>query len=167
MQEGSDLTVEKVNKPVEGVVEFKIEGRSHVPVGTKVANYNSNPPSSGDHWDQPAKNGIYDNRLPDEQLVHNLEHGYVWVSYIPKVQKPEATEGAQIKQSLSDEDKKMLEELVKGDNWKIVMEPREANDSTIALVSWGRVLKMDSFNLDLAREFIKTYRDRGPEKTPE
>lgn len=167
MEEGSDLAVEKVNKPVEGTIEYKVEGRAHVSTGTNVTNYNSNPPSSGDHWGQPAKAGVYENPLPDEQLIHNLEHGYVWISYLPQENRSEATDGAQLKQGLSDDDKKALEEIIKKDDWKIIMAPREANDSTVALAAWGRVLKMDSLNLDKVSEFIRTYRDRGPEKTPE
>lgn len=167
MEEGSDLAIEKVNKPVEGTVDYKVEGRHHVPTGTKVTNYNSNPPNSGDHWDQPAKAGVYENTLPDEQVVHNLEHGYIWISYLPQVNKSEATDGAQLKQGLSDEERKALEEIIKKDDWKILMAPREANDSVIALAAWGRVMKLDSLDLEKVKEFIKTYRDRGPEKTPE
>lgn len=167
MGEGSELAVEKVDKPVEGTVDYTVEGRAHVPTGTNVTNYNSNPPNSGDHWAQPADNGIYENPLPDEQLVHNLEHGYIWISYLPQVDRPEATDGASVKQGLSDEERKAIEDLVKKDDWKIIMAPREANESTIALAAWGRVLKMDSVNLDKVSEFIRIYRDRGPEKTPE
>lgn len=166
MEEGTDLAIEKVSKPVEGTVEYKIESRKHVASGTHVANYNSNPPSSGDHWDQPAKAGVYENEQPDEQLVHNLEHGYIWISYLPKLEQSEATDSAQLKQGISDEDKKALEDLVKNDDWKMILAPRRANDSLIALSAWGRVLKMDSLNLDKIREFIRVYRNRGPEKTP-
>lgn len=167
MEEGTDLKVEKVDKPVEGTVEYKVESRHHVPTGTNVTNYNSNPPNSGDHWEQSVKNGVYEDELPDEQIVHSLEHGYVWISYLLQDKNSEATDGAQLIKGLSDDDKKALEGLVRQDDWKILMAPREANDSTIALVVWGRVLKMDSLNLDQVGDFIKTYRDRGPEKTPE
>lgn len=166
MEEGTDLSIEKVSKQVEGTVEYKIEGRGHVPAGTSVSNYNSNPPSSGDHWDQPAKNGVYENEQPDEQLVHNLEHGYIWISYLPKLEHSGATDSAQLKQGLLDEDKKVLEDLVKKDDWKIILAPRKTNDSLIALSAWGRVFKLDSLDLDKIREFIRVYRNRGPEKTP-
>lgn len=167
MQEGSDLAIEKVDSPVEGTVEYPIESRGHVSVGTDVTNYNSNPPNSGDHWEQPAKAGVYENELPDEQVIHSLEHGYVWISYRPQAVTPEASPGGELKAGISDEDKKSLEDLVKKDDWKIILAPRERNDSVIALSSWGRVLKMDSLDLNKVKEFIKTYRDRGPEKTPE
>ncbi|MBI2598945.1 DUF3105 domain-containing protein, partial [Candidatus Curtissbacteria bacterium] len=50
---------------------------------------------------------------------------------------------------------------------KIVLAPRAANDSKIALVAWGRLLKLDEINEQKVKEFIRTYRNRGPEKTPE
>lgn len=141
-----------VSKPVEGTVEYDIVGRNHIASGTAGSGYNSNPPSSGMHWPSPAKNGVYDQPLPDEQLIHNLEHGHVWISY-----KPEAP----------DEVKNKLKEIVKDDDWKVILEPRGKNETMIALVAWGRVLKMDDPNYDKVKDFIRTYRNRGLENTPE
>lgn len=38
---------------------IQILGRDHVPKGTKISSYDSDPPTSGDHWPQPAEWGIY------------------------------------------------------------------------------------------------------------
>lgn len=149
-----------VSKQVAGVQEFKIVGRDHVNVGTTVTTYNSNPPTSGPHWPESDKNGIYDNQLPDEELVHNLEHGYIWISYRPG---GEATGSA----GISEGDKKKLAEIVTGDSWKMILEPREKDDSKIVLAAWGRLLKMDSLDEGKIKEFISVYRDKGPEKTPD
>lgn len=149
-----------VSKPVASVQEFKIVGRDHVAVGTTVTTYNSNPPTSGPHWPADAKNGVYENQLPDEQLVHNLEHGYVWISY-------KAGSEASPEAGISEDDKKKLTEIVEGDSWKTILAPREQNDSKIALAAWGRLLKMDELDENKVKEFIKTYRNRGPENTPD
>jgi len=141
-----------VSNPVEGTVDFAIVGRDHIASGTAGSGYDSNPPSSGPHWPAAANNGVYDKELPDEQLIHNLEHGHVWISYKPDT---------------ADDVKNKLKEIVEKDSWKVVLEPREQNDSQIALVSWGRVLKMDQPDFGKIEEFIKTYRNRGPESTPE
>ncbi len=146
-----------VSTPVAGTQEFKIVGRNHVNAGTSVNTYNSNPPTSGPHWSSPAKGGVYDNQLPDEQLVHNLEHGYIWISY-----RPSATDSA----GISEDDKKKLAEVVTGDNWKMILEPRVQDDTKIALAAWGRFLKMDNLDINKVKDFIKTYRNRGPENTP-
>lgn len=152
MHEDKDLSIEPVNTPVEGTVEHPIASRNHVAQGSSVTTYNSDPPNSGDHWPAPAKGGVYDNSLPDEQLVHNLEHGYVWISYKPDV---------------GDDVKGELKKIVEEDNWKVVLEPRDKDETMIALVAWGRVLKLDTPDYDKVKAFIKTYRNRGPEKTPD
>ena len=55
-------------------------GRDHVPEG-EIVEYNSNPPTSGPHYEEWEKPGIYDRPLIDEKLVHSLEHGYIVISY--------------------------------------------------------------------------------------
>lgn len=142
---------ESVSTPVLGTVDYEVVGRNHITEGTSGTGYTTNPPISGPHWPSPANNGIYEVELPDEKVIHNLEHGYIWISYKPDV---------------GDEVKKKLYEIVQGDDWKIVLMPRSKNDSKIALAAWGRLLKMDEPDYDKIREFIKTYRNRGPEKTP-
>src|SRR3989339_1150665 len=67
-------------KTVEGVETFSNQGRDHVPAGT-TEEYNSNPPTSGPHYAQWEKPGIYDRVLEDGKLIHSLEHGYIIISY--------------------------------------------------------------------------------------
>ena len=43
--------------------------------------YNSVPPTSGDHWSTPVRCGFYNQPVPDELIVHNMEHSNVIVSY--------------------------------------------------------------------------------------
>lgn len=132
--------------------DVPIQGQDHIQPGQSHPAYNSNPPTSGWHWPNAAKNGIYDSQLPDEQLIHNLEHGHIWISYKPDI---------------ADEAKNQLKALVKKDDWKIVLAPRPQNDSAIALAAWGRILKLSDFDEAKIKEFIKAYRNQGPEKTPD
>src|SRR3989344_5078 len=53
-----------------------------VAVGASHEAYNSNPPTSGPHYEQPSRWGVSQAELPDEQLIHNLEHGGIWISYV-------------------------------------------------------------------------------------
>jgi len=131
---------------------FPIQGRDHIEVGSTHPAYNSNPPSSGWHYADPAREGFYEAPLADEQVVHNLEHGDIWIAYHPRV-------SAQIK--------KRLRSFAGG---KVIATLREANGFDISLVAWGRV---DNFNLDQGMlneervsDFIKRYIDKGPEKVP-
>ncbi len=135
---------------------YPIEGREHVADGTKVE-YHTNPPSSGAHYQSPERWGVFDKAIADGTLVHNLEHGGVWISYKPLI--------SQIA-------KEKLEAIAKNYRSKVIMTPREANDRDVALVSWGRVYKFNlnpngSFDEDSVNNFIKKYKNTGPEIVPD
>lgn len=56
---------------------------------TSDPKWNTDPPTSGPHYQIPAVYGEYDSPLKIAQVVHNLEHGAVFVLYGPNV--PAAT----------------------------------------------------------------------------
>lgn len=66
-------------KPLPGKEEFWDE-RTHLEQGEHI-DYKSNPPTSGPHYPEPLKAGIYNDPQNDGNLVHSLEHGYVIISY--------------------------------------------------------------------------------------
>ncbi|MEW6583153.1 MAG: DUF3105 domain-containing protein [Actinomycetota bacterium] len=53
---------------------FGSEGRNHVPPAEEP-DYGQAPPTSGNHFQVPAKWGVYDRPVPDMLAVHTLEHG--------------------------------------------------------------------------------------------
>ncbi len=158
---------EAVSRPVQGTVDYTIVSRTHIAEGTTGSGYNSNPSSSGPHWPSPAQKGIYDTAEADQRYIHNLEHGYIWISYRPPNDTQSATNSAGLKSGASQDDINKLKDIVKQDDWKIVMTPRDKDDAKIALAAWGRVLNMDSLDEQKVKDFIRTYRNRGPERTPE
>lgn len=142
-----------VNSSPEGEdfsVKYDIQGRDHIDIGTEHPPYNSNPPSSGWHYSSPARTGFYEESLPDETIVHNLEHGEIWIAYHPDI---------------SDEAKEALEDFA---GRYVIVSPREENEGDISLVAWGRVDTFDIENgvIDETRinDFIKRYDNKGPEK---
>lgn len=160
---------EKVSKEVLGTEVFSIVSREHIESGTPGSKYNSDPPTSGPHWPNDAHKGIYDKELPDEQLIHNLEHGFIWISYRPvngDLQASQATGGASMN-GATQEEINQLKGLIEKDDWKVVMEPRSKDQAKIVLAAWGRLLKLDNFDEKRVKDFISTYRNRGPEKTVE
>lgn len=132
-------------------VVYDTLGRSHIPDGAPRPEYNSNPPSSGAHYAQTVRGGFYDVPLRDENVVHNLEHGDVWITYRPDI---------------AEEVKNVLKTFA---GQYVVVSARAENEHDISLVAWGRV---DSFDLqesilpDESRisDFIRRYDNRGPEK---
>ncbi|MBI4053725.1 MAG: DUF3105 domain-containing protein [Candidatus Doudnabacteria bacterium] len=131
--------------------KFTIQGQTHIPPSASHDPYNSNPPTSGSHYAVPADWGVYREPLPDEQLVHNLEHGGIWISY----KNPEDKEMV-----------KQLEDLVGGYKTKVILTPRAQNDAPIALAAWGRLQKLDKFDAEVIRQFIKNLVNKGPEFVP-
>ncbi|OGY47398.1 MAG: hypothetical protein A3J65_00945 [Candidatus Buchananbacteria bacterium RIFCSPHIGHO2_02_FULL_45_11b] len=126
---------------------------SHIAAGSRLPEYTSNPPTSGPHYSQTARSGFRDEAIPDQNIIHNLEHGDIWIAYHPR---------------LADEIK---EELKQFGAAKVIITPREANETDIALAAWGR---LDTFNLDgkalpveRITDFIKRYANQGPEKVPQ
>jgi hypothetical protein len=110
--------------------------------------YNSNPPTSGPHWPAPAPWGVYTEPLADETLVHNLEHGGIWISY----------------KDPKDADLAGKVDGVARRYRKVVVTPRPANDAPIAVAAWGRLLKLRAFDEAQIVAFIEAYMGKvGPE----
>ncbi len=136
-------------------VKIPDQGRNHIAVGASHPAYNSNPPTSGGHYEEWKTKGTYKEQQPDEGLIHNLEHGYIWISY-----RPDA--GAEIIKQL---------ENFYGFGKKIVVEPRKENDKLIAIAAWNWLDKFDPESKDKLsdaelkriQDFIDAYINQGPE----
>lgn len=124
----------------------------HIAEDSPLPEYTSNPPTSGPHFAQTARSGFRDNAISDQNVIHNLEHGDVWISYNPRITDS------------------IIKELKPFGATKVIVTPREANDTDIALASWGRLDKFDIENntlpVERIKDFIKRYTGKGPEQVP-
>lgn len=125
--------------------------------------YNTNPPTTGRHYEIPAQDGIYGEAPPDEALVHGLEHGrvIVWV-----------------KPTLPEEQRADLRALVDDDPYQMFLVPRRNMPSAVAATAWnadpapegtGRMLVCDELNdktFDALAAFRDEHRSQGPEPIP-
>lgn len=144
-----------------GVETFSEVSRAHVPLNAVPQKpYNSNPPSSGEHYQYPANWDIYDYEVNDKIFIHNLEHGGIWISYRSDIPSSAVD---QLKKFISDQG-----------GSKLVMAPRSANDSEIAIASWTKVMKISLSDGAISREdmdriinFYKEFKNRGPEFVPD
>ena len=137
-----------------------IQSRTHIHLGDPHEPYNSNPPTSGPHA-EPVEAGFYDEAPPDENLVHNLEHGYVILWYdctgLDQAQC-DALKG-QIKTVMDRASTVGVFSRAK----KLIAVPRAAMPMRLALTSWGRLLRLDSFDEAQINGFINRMRRRSPE----
>jgi hypothetical protein len=125
--------------------------------------WNTDPPTSGPHYQVPAVWGIYDEPVNQAQLVHNLEHGGVAIQYGNDV--PAATV-AQLKT--------FAQENSRG----TVLAPYPSLGDQITLGAWvtpdasrpddgtGYLAKCSSFDQAAFAAFLDAYQFRGPERFP-
>jgi len=132
------------------------QGRQHVPDGDTHEPYSTDPPTSGSHSANAVLAGFYDSPIPDENIVHNLEHGHIAISYdCSKLDDCET-----VQQNL----RRIVQQYK---NWKVIAVPRANRDAPIALTAWQRIELLDAYDEERIIAFIDTWRDKGPEKTPE
>ncbi|MDX3586840.1 DUF3105 domain-containing protein [Streptomyces europaeiscabiei] len=118
---------------------------------TKSVKYPMEPPVGGDHnpvW-QNCNGDVYDKAIKNENAVHSLEHGAVWVSYNSKA---------------SEADVKALAEKVKKTPYTL-MSPVEDQKDPIMLSAWGHQRTVTSAKDPNVDKFFESY-VQG-EQTPE
>lgn len=129
----------------------------HIETDSDPGEYSTNPPSSGPHYGQELDAGFYeinDYQYPAGYLGHNLEHGYVIFWY----------NCADLSESACSELKSQIKTVMNEvNNFKVIAYPWDSIDVPVAMTSWGRLLKMESFDIDQARAFYKTNLNKSPE----
>ena len=124
-------------------------GRNHV---SGSVGYRTNPPAGGNHSPSPAAAKVYANPPSDEQVVHSMEHGDVVLWYKPDV-------GADVLEGL-----RGIAGRYEGD---VLVVPRASMEPVVAATAWHRRLLCPGFERAALDLFVRTYRDKGPEKVPE
>lgn len=141
---------QKENSPLMGK-EYPTSSQ-HIPRGEKHEAYNTNPPSSGPHWgDGTAGPGIKDTPVPDELLVHSLEHGAAILWY---------------KEGLPQEQVEKLKTIFNQVSGKTIMVPRKNLSVPVAMTSWGRVLTLKNIDDKQIKLFLERNNGRAPEQAP-
>lgn len=142
------------NRPLPGEI-MADQGQEHVGDITGF-NYNSNPPTSGPHFEEWTRPGFYEQKLNDGNLIHSLEHGYIIVSY--NCQKV-------------DDCNQLTNDLKnfqgKHKSSRLIIVAREQMDAPVVLTAWRRLLKLNSWDEAQAEAFFKTWHNLGPERTME
>ncbi len=139
----------------EGPIKHEImPTRSHVAEGVPVT-YNSIPPTSGNHWPQWSRCGFFPLRIPDERLVHNLEHGNIVVSFNLATSEE------------VDRLRKALEEIDISADWGISRSYDQIPIGTVALAAWGFSDTMPGVIPERIRSFFEAFAgEQGPERIP-
>ncbi|MGW4891315.1 DUF3105 domain-containing protein [Kitasatospora sp. NPDC004240] len=134
--------------PIAGVQTFGTQSRTHVE--TPVS-YPQTPPVGGDHdpvW-LNCNGDVYTEPVPDENAVHSLEHGAVWITYNEKA---------------SPADVEALAGKVQGKPYTF-MSPYPGEQGPITLTAWSTQLVVEKADDPRVDDFLARY-VQGPQ-TPE
>jgi len=140
------FTTRDDHRKPEGVVSYNYTGGEH---SNDSVSYTESPPVGGTHNPAWQACNFYDGVIPNENAVHSLEHGAVWITYTADI---------------SDEDKKKLERWADDRPYLLVSE-YEDQDSPFVFTAWNNQLPLDSLSDQKAIQFMNYY-IQGPQ-TPE
>src|SRR5216684_4534317 len=125
-------------------------GHTHV---TGPVRYSVTPPVGGDHNATWLNCGVYDKPVPDENAVHNLEHGAVWITYQPSLP---ASEVSQLRAFAGKQT--VLNPSGSGGSRYIDLTPYPGLPAPIVASSWGFQLRLSSPSDPRLQQFVNTFR---------
>lgn len=124
-------------------------GGGHIGQDVVVTDYNTDPPTSGQHFGTTASWGISGDPIQNELQVHNLEHGGIVIQYNDSVTEEEISE---------------LEGIASQCDVKLILAPRSDMEQRIAVTAWTHYLNLEAVDRDAIQDFIDAHVDEGPER---
>lgn len=133
----------------------------HVEEGTNPGPYNSDPPTSGRHYESEFEAGFYEETSPEAQspypegyLVHNLEHGYVIFWYNCQLLDEQGCQNL----------KSQIRDVIDQENsFKVIAFPRDTIEVPVVVTSWGQTQSFENFDPKQASAFVARNRNKAPE----
>jgi len=121
------------------------EGVPAVHVATAVdyeTDYNMNPPAGGNHNQAWLNCGVYTEPQQNENAVHSLEHGAVWVTYDPD--------------ALSDDEIATLRDSIP--STYMLLTPYPDLPAPVVASAWANQVQLDGVDDPRLGEFIEKFR---------
>lgn len=137
---------------------FSTVGASSLPRGTQTfaeldhthvsgpVTYDRVPPAGGPHNPVQLNCGIYTQAVPNENAVHSLEHGSVWITYQP-------TLGADQVAALQ----QLITSNYVGTERYLILSPYSGLRSPIVASAWGAQLSVDLASDSRLADFIHHF----------
>ncbi|MBW3606666.1 MAG: DUF3105 domain-containing protein [Actinobacteria bacterium] len=129
-----------------GVVDTDETSRNHV---QGEVDYVTQPPAGGDHAPVWQNCGFYEQPIANENAVHSLEHGAVWIQYADDL---DAAAVQRVRQTTDDEP-------------FVLASPFPDLESPVVLSAWGKQLQLDTVDDPRYEQFLEAF-VQGPQ-TPE
>jgi hypothetical protein len=134
-------------------------------IETKV-NWNSNPPTSGPHYQQWAVWNFYDSPVPLTMSTHNLEHGGIVIHYGPDVPQAEVEK---LRQFYTDDPNAMLVAPLQSAGNKIILSAwyyDESRSEESDYFGEGKQATGTKVDADAFAAFRDAFRYKGRERIP-
>ena len=112
--------------------------------------YEQSPPAGGEHAAAWLNCGIYIEPVPNENAVHALEHGAVWVTY-----NPDQVTGA---------DLKTLQDSVP--STYSVLSPMPNLQSPVTISAWANQVELDGVDDPRLQDFVNKFWQAGDSPEP-
>jgi hypothetical protein len=152
--DAAGCTLQSVKAGVRGHTVTSPDGR---------AKWNTNPPTTGPHYEVPAVWGAYDSPLQPARYVHNLEHGGIYIQYGDEV--PDATV-QQLRTFYDDHQRGTLLAPLPSLNDKIALGAWVTPSEAEADNGTGYLMKCTEFDEDAFTAFFAEFQFKGPERFP-
>ena len=123
----------------DGIKDFAYQGAQH---SEDPVTYTEHPPVGGVHNPVWQNCGYYASPVPNENAVHSLEHGAVWITYQPDLP------GDQVQK---------LKDLADGQSF-ILVSPMDGLPSPVVASAWNHQLQLQSANDAGLEQFIRLFR---------
>jgi len=130
-----------------GLTKYPGLARDHV---TGKVTYPQTPPAGGKHSAVFQNCGVYTAPVPNENAVHSLEHGAMWITYRPGLSTAEISA--------------ILEDTA-GQKYALVS-PYPGLPSPVVATAWGVQMKLNSATDPRLKTFINTYKSGSEAPEP-
>lgn len=138
-------------KAIAGLQSYDGLARDHV---DQPVSYPQSPPVGGKHAGTRLNCGVYPSPVPNENAVHSLEHGAVWLAYRPDLPAADVTR---------------LRDLVAAQGPAIrsyvILSPYDGLQAPVVASAWGKQARLDGAADPDLEKFVRQYA-QGPQ-TPE
>jgi hypothetical protein len=128
------------------------EGATHIESRDDAPDYETDPPTSGNHWPDQLADGAFAEHPDPIYTVHSLEHGRIEIQYSP---------------DLPEKDQLAIKGVFDEDPAGVLFFPNPDMPYDVAATAWTQLIGCPKFEgqatIDAIRDFRDIYRGQGPE----
>jgi hypothetical protein len=135
----SQMQQQGASGPPEGTLSYTYTGAQH---SNDPVTYTENPPVGGVHNPTWQNCGYYPAPVPNENAVHSLEHGAIWITYQPDLPQDQVD---------------ILKNLAESQSY-ILVSPMDGIPTPVVASAWNQQIQLESATDPKLDQFIRAFR---------